>query len=122
MKTACLLLVLTLGARGIQSAPVQDATTSTETSTTAEASSVPPCEVDFNFFNRIKNNNLKQKTTDVYDQSQNGTDNYKVKVKGFTLLLAPSDALLGAAMMLGGFGEDSLVPPTRSNEVPAQRT
>lgn len=55
---------------------------------------------------------------DTYDQRQNGTENYRIHVKGLVVLLAPIESLFlaggnlgGANDFLGAMGESSMMKP-----------
>ncbi|XP_016837582.1 uncharacterized protein LOC100117581 [Nasonia vitripennis] len=54
---------------------------------------------------------LKKDATDHYDQRQNGTENYRVKVDGLVFIMAPADSLLlaGAALEPSNFNFEQLL-------------
>ncbi|XP_017890182.1 uncharacterized protein LOC108631024 [Ceratina calcarata] len=82
-KTVLLLAVVYLF-RAVQCLPIADETSITDpSSSTLTPPPTPPL--------------YSSASDDLYDQRQNGTENYRIHVDGLVFVVAPAEALLAAA-------------------------
>ncbi|XP_024885080.1 uncharacterized protein LOC112463117 [Temnothorax curvispinosus] len=119
MRVFKTVLIVAFFGASVRCLPVADKPTGSkiesEIKTEIVATSVVPQEIDVT---TAAPTSRYPDTTDFYDQRQNGSENYRIHVDGFVVVLAPVEALLlaGAAGAAAGSAGTTEVNFSISNE------